>query len=139
VNEFYGVAVDRVLIVSANENPTKKKRFVALEIQSDSRWLSPKVVTDKATFVSEIPAIRFSQRGDKWNADFLRNKNSGGGLYMGSITEGYFSGVTLVKDNTDQLKYGTFDQIKRTTKSESDFIFVKYTEVEQSGLPRNNS
>lgn len=139
VNEFFGVAVDRVLIVSANENQTKKKRFVALEIQSDSRWLSPKVVTDKATFVSEIPAVKFSQRGDKWNADFLRNINSGGGLYFGSITEGYFAGVTLVKDNTDQLKYGTVDGIKRTTKSESDFIFVKYTEVEQSGLPRNNS
>lgn len=142
-DRFYGITVDEVVGISINKFPEKGKRFLAMEIQSDKLWFSPEVVTDKAGFLSEIPPVRVIKDGPKFNASFLYDKNSRGGLFnndpavISPDCRGYYCAVTLVRDNTQALKYGTIDEAKRIEYSELDMIIAKFNFVEQSGFTEN--
>lgn len=133
-NTFFGVATDRVVVVAANENPSKEKKFLAFEVQSDKMWFVEKVTVDDRNFLSEIPPVRVKHKMNKWNADFLRDINSRGGLYKGKACEGYQAVVTFVRDNTVNLAYKSINRDKMAEDDETDFFFIKYVFMESSGL-----
>lgn len=133
-NTFFGIGTDRVVTICANENIGKHKRFLAIEVQSDVMWFAEKVTIDNKNFYSEIPPVRVKRKLDKWNAEFLRDVNSRGGLYEGKPCEGYECVITLVRDNSVNLQYKTIDRTKMGLADETDFFLVKYVFVDSSGL-----
>lgn len=133
-NTFFGVATDRVIGFCLNEIPIKEKQAKSIEIQSDKMYFVEKVTTDKENFISEIPPIRVKHKMNHWSAEFLGNAFSIGGLYKGAPCRGYQIAITLVRDNTDQLKYGTIDPARQVEDDELDIIIVKHEIVESSGL-----
>lgn len=137
-NEFYGVAVDRVVGIALNDHPEKEKQALAFELQSRSRWYVKKVTSDDPNYLSEIPPIRVKQNMDKCNAEFLANINSRGGLYGNDFARSYALSITFIRDNTDALKYNTTDNAKRVAYDELDLILVKYFFNEQSGFNANS-
>lgn len=143
-NEFNGVAVDCVVGISIHhETGDKEINPISMEIQDETMWFASKVTVDDTTFESEIPPIRWEKRMDKWNAEFLCDKNSRGGLFgndprtSGKKPRGYFCAVTLVRDNTDALKYLTTNDAKRVLFDELDLIISKASFAEQSGFTGN--
>lgn len=142
-NEFYGVAVDRVIGISVNKYPEKIKIPLSIEVQDETMWFVADVTTEVPGFRSEIPAIRWEKDQNKWNADFLCNINGRGGLYgnqrnyAGDQARGYAIDVTFVRDNTNALKYGTIDDAKRVKYDELDNILFKFMASEQSGFTEN--
>ena len=142
-NEFFGVACDWIIGVVINDKTEAIKLPMSIEEQSEQMFFVSKVTTDSSTFESEIPAIRFKKTENKWNASFLFDKNSRGGLYgtdkrvAGKPARGYFIKTTFVRDNTDNLKYGTIDNAKRTAPGKLDMILFKYIKSEQSGFESN--
>lgn len=142
-DEFNGVTVDSVVVTVINEQPDIIKRFLSMEVQDEVRWFVSKVSTDNPNFDSEIPPIRWKKTENKYNAEFLFDKNSAGGLYgnggrvAGTNARGYFCLVTMVRDNTDALKYGTINPAKRIIFDELDFIIFKSMYSAQSGFIEN--
>lgn len=142
-NEFFGVACDWIIGVVINDKTEAIKLPMSIEEQSEQMFFVSKVTTDSSTFESEIPAKRFKKTENKWNASFLFDKNSRGGLYgtdkrvAGKPARGYFIKTTFVRDNTDNLKYGTIDNAKRTAPGKLDMILFKYIKSEQSGFESN--
>lgn len=136
-NEFFGVAVDRVVGISLNKAPEKIKKGVSIEIQDETMWFVADVSTENTNFRSEIPAVRWKKDRNKWNASFLNDINSRGGLYNGRGTSGYYHAITFVRDNTDALKYGTTDNAKRVKYDSLDMIHFKFEVIEQSGFDQN--
>lgn len=136
-NEFYGVTCDWVIGYTINKYSEKEKVPVSHEIQDQSLWYTHEVTTDKPNFISEIPPVRYGQSMNKCSASFLANRNSRGGIYGDEGPCGTQISVVIVRDNTDQLKYGTLDHNKRRKYSEIDQIFSKFTMSEQSGFTNN--
>jgi hypothetical protein len=136
-NEFFGVPCDRVIGIVLNKYSDKIKNAISIELQDEFMWYVSKVSTDKPNFLSEIPPKKWQKNGRKWNASFLRNINSAGGLFNGEITSGYDISITFVRDNTDGLKYGTIDNSKRLAYDELDNILFKFSVKEQSGFTNN--
>lgn len=136
-NEFYGVAVDWMVTIVVNQFQGKEKVFIALEQQSETLFIADKVETDKSNYLSEIPAIKFKRFGRHFNAGFMGNINSRGGLFGTELPRGTYMKVLFIRDNTDGLKYQTIDNNKRTQFSELDSIIVKFAISEQSGMTEN--
>ena len=136
-NEFYSVACDRVIGMSMNSMPKKIKEGLAIEVQDETMWFVADVSIEKSNFRSEIPAVRWKKDKNKWNAAFLRDINSRGGLYNGNIASDYYHAVTFVRDNTIDLKYGTIDDNKRTKFDSLNMILFKFKYQEQSGFEEN--
>lgn len=142
-NNFFGVQTDWVFGVALNQEPDKIKVPVSYEIESEDMWFVSKVVTDKAGFESEVPPIRVKKTERKWNASFLFDKNSRGGLFgtnprvAGTPARGYYIGVTLCRDNTDNLIYNSVNTDKMSKFGELDMILFKYFKSEQSGYTEN--
>lgn len=136
-NEFFGQAVDWVIGVSVNDNQNKLKGLISLEVQDKMLWFVKKVEGESGTFVSEIPPAAFQKTGPKWNASFLRNVNTIGGLYDGEPGSDFSYKVFLVRDNTDGLKYNSENDAKRVLYSSLDLLIFKYIFSEQSGFTSN--
>jgi hypothetical protein len=140
-NRFNGVSVDRVIMFAINQEPDIIKRAVSLEIQSPKMYFVKKVAVDNTDYDSEIPPIEMKRQEDKWVGSFLSDKNKRGGLYaegeVANKPRGYFILVTLVRDNTDELKYNTTDNTKRRLFDDLDLILTKYFYSSQSGLIEN--
>lgn len=142
-NTFFGTSCDWIIGVALNANPTKIKVPISMEIESEDMFFATKVTTDKAGFESEIPPIRWKKTERKWNASFLFDKNSRGGLFgtdsrvAGTVARGYAVGVTLVRDNTDQLVYNSVNTNKMSKFGELDMILIKYNYSAQSGYDEN--
>lgn len=136
-NEFFGVACDWKVGIVFNEAKEKLKRPLSMEVQSDTMFFAREVLTEKPNFKSEIPPVRWKRNQDKWNGGVLANINSRGGLYGDDKPVGYYTQVLLCRDNTDNLKYGTIDNAKRTAYSELDLVFFKAAILEQSGFTAN--
>lgn len=136
-NEYYGIAVDQMIGVCANEFPNKEKVFMAMEIQSEQKFFSPYVETDKDNYLSEITPIRVKRHGRKWNAAFMGNKNSREGLFGSIPPRGFYCKFLLIKDNTINDEYGSINNTKRTIYNEMDEIIVKFVMSESSGMTEN--
>lgn len=142
-NRFYGVSCDEVVAVTGNKFPEKQKLFLSWEFQSDMMWFVAEVRTENPNFISEIPPIKVKRSNGKWNAAFLYNKNSSAGLYgngNGRLAEearGFYVKILFVRDNTDSLKYNTIDNSKRILYNETNNIFLKWQNLEQSGFSEN--
>lgn len=144
-NEFNGVAYDCIVGISAHhETPDKEINPFSIEIQSgDFKWYAKKVSVDNPSFESEIPPIRVNKVMDKFNASFLCDKNSRGGLYStdvnvsGKKPRGYFCAITLVRDNTIDNQYNSINNAKRILFDELDLIITKYSFAENSGMTNN--
>lgn len=142
-NEFFGVPTDWVAGVAINTPQEKIKIPVAMEVVSEDMWFLKKVVTDKEGFESEVPPIRFKKKERKWNASFLFDKNSRGGLYgtdkrvAGTPARGYHIDCTFVRDNTDNLIYNSVNASKMTKFGELDMFLFKSAISEQSGFTEN--
>jgi hypothetical protein len=142
-NEFYGVAVDRVVGIAISKFPEKNKVALSIEVQSTAMWYVTEVTTGKENFRSEIPPIRWKGSERKWNAAFLCNANGRGGLYgnqnnhAGEPPRGKAISVTFVRDNTDALKYNTTDNAKRVKYDETDLFLFKFVLSEQSAFTEN--
>lgn len=143
-NEFNGVAYDSIVGVSIHhETGDKEINPMAMEVQCEIMWFAKSVKIDDTTFESEIPPIRWKKTMDKWNAEFLCDKNSRGGLYgsdsrvSGKKPRGYFCAVTLIRDNTDALIYNSTNDVKRVAFDELDLVISKASFAEQSGMTGN--
>jgi hypothetical protein len=136
-NKFYTQAVDRVVGISINKFPQKRKVAISVEVHDDKMWFAEKVITSTAGFLSEIPPIKMIKENDKWSSSFFANKIGREGLYGRDVPRGFFIDVVLVRDNTDSLKYGTFDDSKRILFDELNMILTKFMIMEQSGMTEN--
>jgi hypothetical protein len=142
-DEFFGITVDRVVGLAINKFPEKNKVALAAEVQGSMMWFVTDVTTDKAGFRSEIPPIKWKGSEGKWNAAFLCNINSRGGLHgnvanhAGEPPRGRSISVTFVRDNTDALKYNTVDIAKRVKYDELEGFLFKFVVSEQSGFSGN--
>lgn len=137
-NEFFGVAVDEVIGISINKFPEKIKVPISLELQSSMMWYVSKVSTEMSQSRSEIPPIKMKQNQiSKFNAAFLNDVNSRGGLYSGAAMRGYCIDLVFVRDNTVNLAYNTIDNQKRIMYSDIDQILTKWMFSEQSGFKNN--
>lgn len=137
-NEFYGISCDWIVGITVNQFPKKIKVPLSFELQGEKMFFVSKVTTDKDNFISEIPAVRVKRNQlGKWNAAFLNNVNSRGGLYNGENARGYYTNVLFIRDNTINLAYGSIDDNKRNEYSELDEILIKFMINEQSGFDSN--
>lgn len=136
-NEFFGIACDWIFGIALNKGGDKIKKPLAIEVQSETMFFVKEVLCDKPKFVSEIPPVRWTKTENKWNAAFLGNINSRGGLYGDEGARGYWASVLFCRDNTDNLKYGSVDNSKRTAYSELDLVLMKFMVSEQSGMAEN--
>lgn len=142
-NEFFGIACDEVVGISLNKFPEKQRLAQALEVQSEMMWFAEEITTNNSNFISEIPPVKWKRNNSKWNGSFLYNKNSHSGLYGNSKdrvpqdSRGTYIAITLVRDNTDGLKYGTIDNAKRVKYNETDLIFSKFQLIEQTAFTEN--
>lgn len=136
-NEFFGIACDWVIGIAINKHPEKIKRPISFEEQSQKMFFVSDVVTEQPNFRSEVPPIKVTKEEDKWNGAFLSNINSRGGLYGDAGARGYYIGVTFIRDNSDNLKYGTINPAKRVEYSEIDEILFKFSLSEQAGFTEN--
>lgn len=142
-NDFCGIACDTVVTPVINALKDKVVIPISMQVQDEIMWFVAKVKVDKPSFDSEIPPIRFKKVEDKWNASFLFNKNARGQLYgtdtniSGELPRGYFCAVTMVRDNTDALKYGTINNAKRIIFDELDLVIFKVAISESSGMTDN--
>ena len=142
-NQFFGVAVDSVVGFAINMKD-KIIRPLSLQIQDETMWFAAKVTVDNPTFQSIIPPKRCNNKTEnKWDANFLCDINSRGGLYgsdkrvAGTKPSGYFCAVTLVRDNTNNLIYNSTNDLKRTAFDELDLIISKFLFSEESGYTSN--
>lgn len=134
-NEFFGVPCDWIVGAVFNEQPTKLKTPMNIELQGDKMFFAKEITSGMESVKSEIPpAIWKRSIENKWNADFLNNINSGGGLFDGDTIKSYYIIVLFVRDNTLNLVYNSIDNKKRTEYSELDLILFKGMTVEQSGF-----
>lgn len=136
-DEFYGVAVDRVIGVSLNKFPEKIKQPLSFEIQDETMWYVANMSVQNPNFTSSVPAIRVKKDSKKWNGSFLNDENSRGGLYNGKPAADYFAAVTFIRDNTINNHFGTIDNTKRTKFDNLDMIIMKFRTQEQSGFSGN--
>ena len=143
-NEFFGTATDWVVGVAINQPAEKIKIPIGYEVASgDDMWFVSKVVTDKPGFESEVPPIKVKQWERKWNASFLFDKNSRGGLhgtdkrFAATPARGYWIAVTFVRDNTNALIYNSVNPDKMTKFGELDMITFKSALSEESGFTEN--
>lgn len=136
-NEFYGVAVDYMIGLSVNQFAEKEKVFIAMEQQCETFFIADNIETDKPNYSSEIMPVKFKKYGRKWNAGFLGNRNSIGGLFGTELPKGYFVKILLIRDNSVLLAYNTIDNNKRTAFSSLDQIIVKFALSESSGMTEN--
>ncbi|HEY9362973.1 MAG TPA: hypothetical protein VIQ00_06920, partial [Chitinophagaceae bacterium] len=106
---------------------------------SGTMFFVSNVTTAKENFRSEIPAGKRWKKseGGKWNAAFLKNINSRGGLFNGEEPKSFYVKVLFVRDNTLDLKYNSVNDEKRTAFSSLDSIIFKFIMVEQSGFTAN--
>lgn len=136
-NEFCGNATDRVVGTTINKFPEKIKIPISFELQDDTMWYVKEVTTTDTDFLSEIPSVRIKKEERKWNSSFLKDINSRGGLFSGKNARDYAILVTFIRDNTDDLKYGTVNNAKRILYDELDLIIFKWELSEQSGMTEN--
>ena len=142
-NEFFGIATDWVVAMSMNIHPEKIKVPISYEVESEDMWFISKVTTDKAGFESEVPPRRVKKTERKWNASFLFDKNSRGGLFgvsktvAGTQARGYFVACIFVRNNTLNLVYNSIDTTKQKAFGELDMIIFKMNYSEQSGYTEN--
>ncbi len=136
-NEFFGIPCDWRISVGLNFTPEKVIIPLSMEQQSDRPFFVENVTTEKSNFKSEIPVVRFREREGHWNSDFLGNSNSRSGLFGDEVARGYYAEVSMVRDNTDSLKYNTIDNNKRVAYSELDQIIFKLMVSESSGVTQN--
>lgn len=137
-NEFFGVACDWMVGTVLNKGTDKVKIPLSIEVQSHTMFFVASVTTSLQGFKSEIPAIRWKKsEGGKWNAAFLNNINSVGGLFDGEKAKGFYFNVLFIRDNTINLTYNSKDDSKRTAFSSLDSILFKFMVVEQSGFTGN--
>lgn len=137
-NEFYGVACDWIVGAVLNKGTDKRKIPLSIELQSDTMFFVADVTTSNDNFRSEIPAIKWKKgEAGKWNAAFLNNINSRGGLFEGEKAKGYYFKVLFIRDNTINLVYNSKDDTKRTAFSSLDSIFFKFMISSQSGFTNN--
>lgn len=142
-NEFFGITCDEVVGFAINQNQEKEKIALAFEMQSDKMWFAKEVKTSYSDFISEIPPIKIKKSLGKWNGAFLFDKNSRSGLYGNSKdsvprpTRGKYILVTMVKDNTNLLEYGSINTQKRTEYNELNLTMFKFNFAEQSGFTNN--
>ncbi len=136
-NEFYGIPCDWYIGLVINNSPEKRKRPLAIEVQSETMFYIKEVRTENPNFISEVPPIRWGRNGDKFTAAFLSNSNSRSGLYGDVKPTGYYFEILMVRDQTDGLKYNTIDNAKRIAYSEIDLVTSKFSVMEQSGLTEN--
>ena len=132
-NEFFSISCDWFVGVSVNFQ-NKQITPISIEEQSDTAFFVSEVTTEKSTFISEIPRIKFKRVNNRWNASFLRDINSVGGLYSGQSARGYYVNVLFVRDNTVNSVYNSINVNKRTEFSELDSILIKVAVQEQSGF-----
>lgn len=141
-NEFNGVAVDTFIGFAMNLKD-QIIRPIAMQIQSETRWFATKITVDDPTFESEIPPIRWTKTEDKYDASFLCDKNSKGGLYgtsnavAGRKPRGYFCAIILCRDNTQNLVYNSIDNAKRIKFDELDLLITKFMISAESGYVEN--
>lgn len=138
-NEFFGIACDWMIGVVLNMDSSKIKEGLSIEMQSgpETFFYAKEITTENINFKSEIPPSRWVRDRDKWNASFLGNINSRGGLYGDDKARGYFTKILFVRDNTNALQYNTVNSAKRTAYSELDQILFKFKVIEQSGFTEN--
>lgn len=136
-NEFNGVPCDEYFGISFSSGEGKKIHAKAYELQGDKMFFAKEVTTENPNFDSEIPPESVRGDGDKWNASFLCNKRSAGGLHEGEETKGYVVNVLFCRDNTIGLRYNSINNAKRTEYSYTDEIIFKFVDIEQSGFTQN--
>lgn len=136
-NEFFGETVDRVIGIPMNKYPEKEKQPLSFEIQDETMWFVADLSIENSSFRSIVPAVRVKKDMNKWNAAFLNDINSRGGLYNGKPAVGFYAAVTFIRDNTDALKFDTIDNAKRVKYDSLDMIHFKYKILEQSGFSGN--
>lgn len=136
-NNFFGVACDRIVTVALNKFKEKIKKGLAVEVQDEMMWYVKDVKVENPSFRSEIPPVRWKKWENKWDAHFLGNINSRGGLFGDDGARDYFHLVTFIRDNTDALKYNTVDNAKREKFDSLDMITFKFMVSEQSGVTEN--
>lgn len=138
-NEFFGVATDRVMVLVINKYQQKERVPLTFEVQSDTMYYVSNVETSDTNFKSEIPPSKVKQFGKKWNASFLKNINSVGGLFNGKEANDYWIKVTFVRDNTQEINgkpvYGSIDNTKRVKFDSLSLVFFRFQMSEQSGFP----
>lgn len=134
-NEFFGVACDWAFGIALNAELTKVKKPLAVELQSTMPFFVANVTSESETYRSEIPMIKWEELiKNKWNASFLNNINSRGGLYEGEKSSGFYFNVLFVRDNTLNSIYNSVDDEKRVLFSKLDNVIFKFLTVEQSGF-----
>lgn len=142
-NRFFGVATNWFVGVAINKPTEKIIVPISYEVESEDMWFVAKVETDKPGFESEVPPIKVKKSERKWNASFLFDKNSRGGLhgtdprFAATPARGFWAAITFVRDNTDNLIYNSENEAKMTKFGELDMILFKSNYSEQSGFTEN--
>jgi hypothetical protein len=136
-NEFYGQACDSLITVCVNQFQDKEKVFLAIEIQSMQKWFAHSILTDNDIYLSEITPKKVKKYQRKWNAAFMGNINSRGGLFGTDLPSGYYCKILLIKDNTNADIYGSINPLEQTKYNEIDEVLCKFAIKEQSGFTSN--
>lgn len=134
-NSFFGVPCDWVVAVVVNKGLEDIKIPLAIEEQSDDMFFAYEITTDEVGALSEIPAANWKQQQpNKWNSFFMGNINSVGGLFNGKNMRGFWINIIFVRDNTQNLEYGSINNNKRVKYGKLCSILTKFRKSKQSGF-----
>lgn len=99
-NNFYGVQYDSDITPVFNKNQIDKKTFEVIEEISSQAWSCPEIITSSNSYgstkqVSNLVVDDFEEIEGNYNAAFLCDTNSIGGLIEGDSLKGNLMSVKL--------------------------------------------
>ena len=109
-NNFYGTQYPSSITLVFNDGTSFKKTFISLMETGTIKWVSPEISTNSISYgstkqASSLVATDFRTLESTYNATFLRDSNSRGGLLNGDILKGEYIAIKLQvnSDNTANL------------------------------------
>ena len=107
---FYGVQYNASITTVFNQANINKKTYISIVETSNTVWPCPIIYTQMSSYdtvrqESELKAVDFETLESTYNASFLRDKNSIGGLLEGSSLKGGYIVVKFEKTSANSFVY----------------------------------
>lgn len=107
-NNFYGVQYDSYIKFTFNNFPLQRKSFQSVEEVASVCWSCPEIQTSLNSYgavqqESNLVGGDFEQLEGGWNASFLCDVNSQGGLINGDTLKGFYMTIKFLASSPSNL------------------------------------
>lgn len=107
-NNFYGVQYDSYVKIIFNDFEMQRKTFKSVQEIASAVWECPEILTSLMSYgitpqQSNLIAGDFTLQEGGWNADFLCDVNSIGGLINGDSLKGWYMSIRFQANSPSSL------------------------------------